>query len=194
MNYIAILFWSLIAQSCCKPDGYSVSSDSLKLNAYVDYVQYLEHRGRCDCTKATSVEVVTKYFTVPDSLYLDGFLYMSQYIRLKVNNDIIEVQNPIFRKANVNFKGQSISVMSTVIRRVKCIKDGDDYIYMFYGSNSVDPPNEFFGALSPTGEWTWYFYGSTHDTYAKKGKTKQLISRFGKQQVNSLDDMTSVLP
>jgi hypothetical protein len=147
----------------------------------------------CDCDPQNTLEITSIYFK-NDTLGRDGFIVTKQELKLRREGIAQVVSNPATKVDHIVMNGESIRILGTIIRKVKCIKQGNDFIYSIYGSNSMDSPHEFFGILSKDGEWLWYFYGSTEESFKSHGKLKRVTSKYSEVEIRSLKDMLSVLP
>ena len=133
--------------------------------------------------------------TNDDSLSLLGFHPANQLLKIENRGDIKTVASIEFMKQEVEASGRTIDVLTTVVTEAKCIRSNSDgsLIYSVYGIGLTDPPHEFFGLLSEEGKWLWYYYGNQYDTYSQHGNKDSLISIFGKENINGMTGMTSLL-
>lgn len=154
----------------------------------------MTHSMECSCDGKNALEFTSLYFKVADTIGRDGFFATQQQMKLRMDGRIYPVENPATNKEYVLINNDSVHILSTTLRKVKCVKKDNDFVYSIYGSNSTDPPHEFFGVLSRSGKWLWYYYGNTNEIFKRHGKLKRITSKYPKDEIRSLKNMVDVLP
>ena len=157
----------------------------------LDFFVEKEYTSYINCDSYKELAVKTTYINVSDII--------SPYRPLIINQELffykegVKVTFP-FNKRRVDLNGKPTEVFDTAICKVKCHRsEKGNWLYNIYGINNFDPPHEFFGLISPQGEWLWYYYGDRYDIYKSYGNNEEYIEEYG-EELNSLKDMKQVCP
>lgn len=149
----------------------------------------------CNCSNGiNSVKVKSKYLTYRKNLPQDSIFVINQKLIFLIDSKEVSTYEMPFLYSEVSLFNKKFKVSKTVLAKAKCLENNSkNVIYSFYGFHSFDPQHEFFSLNSAKGEWLWYFYGDTYETYKKYGNQSKYIKEYG-SEVTSLDNMTEVFP
>lgn len=184
-----ILCVALFVLSC---SGSSTKIKAEKKDAVQIKIKIFE--AGCKCASDNKLIVRTEYIDVPDSINEFGIIIIKQSLIFENEDTIVQTLYPPFRKKVLLLNEEKIEVPLTSVSNIKCLHNGNDWIYKIYGSNEFDPPHEFFALSSLDGEWLSYYYGSKDEIYEKHSDEEKYIDQFGKENITSLKNMIRVIP
>ena len=85
-------------------------------------------------------------------------------------------------------------ILDYVLTDVKCVPTKSGVLFSVYGSSTIDPPSEFFGLLSKSDGWLWWYYGDQYEVYDENGNIDSLSNIYGADVLSDLNNMVHVLP